>query len=596
MSLLLGANIPATLVRRAVETPNKTAQLRKRQGVWVAFTWKELEQQVFEVATCLRKAGIGAGDRVGIVSQTRYEWAVVDWAILSLGAVSVPVYPSLTADDIHYILRDARAKFAFIEGLVQKDKIEVVRERLPNLQGLVSFDPIPATANILELSSWSSSLASTELTADSLGAWRREIQNLSAESLATLVYTSGTEGLPKGVQLTHQNFLAVMQSLASMIEVNDRDLTLVHLPVAHIMGRVEQMLSLGVGWTNAYSQGHGSLIDNLKDVQPTVFFGVPRIYEKIFQAVVRGVGVRRRSVRDRALTWALSIGKAPAVDASAARGWRSFFRASRQELLDRLVFSKVREQFGARLRFAISGGAPLGASTAEFFHACGVPLLEGYGLTETTGPLALSTPEAFRCGTVGKVIPGIEIKFLSDGEICVRGPSVFGGYEGRGPRAADEWFATGDIGALEAGGFLRIVDRKKDLIITSGGKNIAPLKLEELFTQIPLVSNMLVAGDDRNYLTALFTLNVDEARRFCDRRHIAFHGLDSLIKDRIFLRSFKSQIDRMNEKLPAYEQIKRFRLLTRDFSIEAGELTPSLKVKRSFCTRKYAALIEEMYR
>lgn len=599
MSLILGKNLAETLHKRVSAGPGRTALLRKVQGVWTSVSWKEVESQVFAMATALKAAGVGEGDRVAIISQTRPEWAFADWAVMSLGAISVPVYPSVTADDVHFILLDCRAKFAFIENSVQWEKIAALRSRLPELEGVVSFDDAPPGVDAQSLRNWIHA-SRIGLDVDSaLALWRESSAAFDGALPATIVYTSGTEGYPKGVVLSHSNFIEVMREIASVIKAGEQDTSLLILPVAHIIGRIEQMLALGLGITTAYAQGLSSFMDDLVEVRPTILFGVPRIFEKIRNGILSGAGTRNKPLQELLSLWSMEAGQR--YSQALRNGEKpGFLLRAQHEILDRLVFGKVRSKFGGRLRFSVCGGAPLSHDVAEFFHACGILLLEGYGLTETTGPICLNTPQAFRFGTVGKPLPGASVRFGEDGEILLKGPGLCLGYYGKSQDTekafTDGWFHSGDIGLLDAQGYLRITDRKKDIIITSGGKNIAPQRIEDRFKVFPLISHVLVAGDQRNHLTALITVNIEQARLVCEKQGISFRGLEDLVRDEGFLKHVQGIVTKVNSSLATYEQIKKHRVLPRDFSIEAGELTPSMKVKRVFCIRKYADWIEEMYR
>jgi long-chain acyl-CoA synthetase len=602
MALILGNNLADTLLRRVEAGPGRSAILRKRQGVWSALTWEEVERRVFRLAQSLAAEGVGPGDRVALLSQNRPEWALADFAVLSLGAVTVPIYPSLTADDVDYILRDSGATFVFIDDSVQRVKMESLLPSHASIRRVVSFDPVPQGTAVEASEAWQRRWVDEGVAPLlSFVDWKRTIAGIARDASATIVYTSGTEGLPKGAVLSHGNFLDVMASAAAAVRIGEQDLTLLFLPMAHIIGRLEEMLSLGVGWTNAYPERPGKLMENLAEIRPTILFGVPRVYEKIRDGVL---GALKDSGRDHPRRWREWVVGAGLKYGLALRARQDSQRLVRVQwrLLDRFLLRRIRAQFGGRLRFAISGGAPLPPEVGEFFQGCGIAILEGYGLTETTGPVCLNLPPAPEFGTVGKSMPGVELRIAADGEILLRGPMLFRGYfetasgHARAATDAEGWFATGDIGRIDPRGNLCITDRKKDLIITSGGKNIAPARVEAVFRTEPLVSHVLIAGDRRNYLTALFTLNVEQARSFCEKQGIVFVSLPDLVVDPVFQREFARIVEDLNGRLAPYERVRRFQILSRDFSIEAGELTPSHKVKRTFCVRKYAHLIEEMYR
>ncbi len=592
MPLVRGRSVPEILLNRVAATPDKTALMRKRDGLWRHVSFRDYETQVHAIARALSAAGCAAGDRVAILAQTRPEWAFIDVAAMSLGAVTVPLYPTLTADDVHAILENAGASFVFAENRAQAEKVLAARAEGKGPR-LVTLEP----SGIDDVPSLEDFVARARDSAPALEVWREGVRRLEPASLASIVYTSGTSGRPKGAELTHANFLAVMTDTAEWMGVNEDDVTLIFLPVAHVVGRIEQLITLSAGWVNAYAESLNALLDNLEEVRPTILMSVPRIYEKIFASfrkkAVSGKAVERAALReafDVAPRWvaALESGRPPGV---VLRG--------RHAIIDRLVFSELRKRLGGRLRFAISGGAPLPREIAELFFAAGVPLLEGYGLTETTGPIFVNTLRAWRLGTVGQAAPGTRVKMAEDGEILLAGPAVFRGYH-RDPEATREalvegYFATGDVGRMDGDAFLKITDRKKDILVTAGGKNVAPQKLENLLRADGLFSHALVVGDGRPYIGALLTLQADEARRVATRLGIPFAGLEALVGSAPFEREARRRIAVINAKLAPFESIKRFRLLSRDFSVEGGELTPSLKVRRKHCVQKYGSLIDDMY-
>ena len=602
MSIIIGQSISDTFHKRVATTPHKTAIIRKKSGTWVNLTWNDVDAKVFEIAIALIQQGVKRGDHVAILSQTRPEWTFLDYAIMSLGAVTVPVYAAVTADDVFQILKDSGASGIFVEDAIQLEKVRSLETRLKDLKFVVCIEGSQqqsTTAATLE--TWVGRSLETEIKQKNretlVSEWRALANAIQPNDLATLVYTSGTLGVPKGVELSHQNFLAILGDLSKTIQLTDRDVTLFFLPAAHIMGRIEPMMGVAVGLTNAYAESVNALIDNLIDIRPTILVSVPRIYEKLYTSIMNRVSsewtVHRQGFKlaletGRAYSRLLQDGKKPdpllSLQYAAA---------------DRLFFKPIREKLGGRLRFAISGGATLSRNIDEFFHACGVLVLEGYGLTECTGPACLNRPHDFRFGTVGKPLPSCEVTIASDGEVLVRGPMVTKTYHQLSDetRSAFEggWFHTGDIGEIDADGFVRITDRKKDIIVTSGGKNISPQKIENLVKADPLFSNVMVVGEARPYLAALMTLNSNEARRLCEEKGLAFENVATAIENEAFFRVLREKIDAVNAQLPSFETVKRFRILPREFSLDAGELTPSLKIRRRFCSEKYADLIDAMY-
>lgn len=588
------ASLASLFHYRMQQSADRRAFLRKVQGAWQATSYRELELQVAQIAAALMREKFQPGDRLAILAQTSPEWACFDFATLTLGGVTVPIYPSLTADEIFYILQDCAASVLVVEDSRQRAKVEALLPRLPQLKKIITLEN-RGTGDFLAYRTW---IGEPSLSESTWQAWRAIAPTLKLQDPASIVYTSGTTGLPKGAVLTHQNFLWAMEVSQDSFRLRSDDVSLLFLPTAHILGRIEQMLGLHVGWTVAYAEGFAGLMDNMAEVRPTILVSVPRIYEKFYAAIqgkVSSGGPRARLLfkaavqTGRAYSQALQKGKRP-----------GFLLRARYLVADRFIFRRVRSQFGGRLRFTISGGAPLSAEIAEFFHACGILILEGYGLTETTGPLSTNRPGRFRFGSTGLLGNRIDVRIAADGEILVKGPTIFAGYYQQPAQTAaaftEGYFATGDIGQVDAEGFLRITDRKKDLIVTAAGKNIAPQKIENLLKTDPLFTNAVVVGDKQKFLVALLTLNVTELRRLATARGVDFRNLEESSQVPAIQAMVKEHFEALNSTLASFERVKKFRILMRDLSLEAGELTPSLKVKRKFCEQKYAPLIEEMYR
>ncbi len=584
-------NLGHLLSLRCQKNPQQAAYLKKKDGQWISYSWSELERQIFEVVSALRSEGIKRGDKVAIISQTRVEWTLVDLAVLSMGAVTVPIYHSVTADEVHYILNDSQARVVFLEDTLQRKKVSPLLEKLASVRLVVSFEG----GSDDSIRSFKDFLAAPSANFD-IPTWRADCETFDAQTLATIVYTSGTTGLPKGAELPHLAFLAMIADSQSILDIGPEDRTLLFLPTAHIMGRIEQMLFIGVGWTMAFAESMAGLMDNMAEIKPTILISVPRIYEKFYAALLAKFTktAHEKFIFDQAL----KVGRAysRALQAGEKPGLKLRLE---YKIFDKLIFSKIREKFGGRLRFTVSGGAPLSIEIAEFFHACGVLVLEGYGLTESTGPIVVNRPGEFCFGTVGKVFPSVEIRIAEDGEILLKGPSIFTAYHGMPELTAasfvDGYFASGDIGSFDSKGFLKITDRKKDLIITAGGKNVAPQKIENIIKGDPLFSNAVIFGDREKFLVMLLCLNPSEVKRYFQKLGLAYSSLEEALRDPAFEKVVKARVDSVNAVLPSYEKVKRFRILPRDLSLEAGELTPSLKVKRKFCAQKYSELIQQMY-
>ncbi len=598
------ADMPAG--RTAVDIwRNRVASSRDQQafrypvgGEWRAMTWGEADAAAQEIAAGLAFHGVGRGDAVCIISQTRLEWMLCDVATLLLGGVVVPIYASNTAEQCAFIIKDAGVKVAFVEDAAQLEKLLPLAVENPGLKfvtigGDAKLEkPEPDGRTSVKLADVLSTAQTPPISLDALRAagrkWSGAIDTMvNPDDLFTIIYTSGTTGTPKGVELTHQNLVAAVESACRAFTLRPDDEELIFLPLAHVLARELAWVIPVVGARLVFCESLAKLKDNLAAIRPTFMGGVPRVYEKFYSAV--NAGAKQGSAfKVRLVAWAFSVGQKYAAELRAGRkpglglSWR-------HSLADKLVLSKLRAKLGLdRCRFLISGGAPLAAEIAEFFHGVGLLVLEGYGLTETMAATFVNTVEKYRFGTVGPAIDVVECKFADDGEILMRGPSVFRRYRGNPAATAeaidgDGWFHSGDIGMLEDG-FLRITDRKKDLIVTAGGKKIAPQMLENaLKARSSLVSQVMVYGDKHPYIVALVTLNEEALKRFGNAD--APEARAALQKD----------IDAVNGKVASYESIKTFAILPVDFTEAGGELTPSMKIKRKVVTERFAADIAKLY-
>jgi long-chain acyl-CoA synthetase len=545
------------------DAPAQPAYLEETPDGWRPVSWEEAAERVEELARGLLARGVRHGDRVAVLSRTRLEWILLDWAVMSIGAVVVGLYPTSSAKECEYILGHCEAVLAFTEDEEQTRKLVSIRGSLPTLREVIPFDWLE------------------KLEADGRLARHLRPEPVEEDDLATLIYTSGTTGPPKGCMLTHRNLVtAAIRVVQGMNEPDD--VVLLFLPLAHSYGRLAHQAATHRGSTVALVADVARVSEALATVRPTVLPAVPRVYEKV-HANALGEIERAGGLRTRIGLWALGVG------ARTSRARRDGARVSgllalQERLADRLVFAKVRERLGGRLRVGVSGAAPLSTDVMEFFHALGVPVIEGYGLTETASSATVNEPGNFRIGTVGRPVEGAEIRLADDGEILIRSDAVFAGYykEPDATAAAltdDGWLRTGDVGELDEDGFLRITDRKKDLIITAGGKNIAPQNLENALKASRFVSQALVVGDRRPYVTALVTLEEAE---------IASSGRDprQLVQE---------LVDDVNRDRTRVEQIKRFVILPRDFSQEEGEVTPTLKLRRRVIHEHFADEIEKLY-
>ncbi|MBU0506463.1 long-chain fatty acid--CoA ligase [bacterium] len=563
---------------------------------WHTLTWGAVRTNVIKIAGGLKALGVQKGDRVAILSKTRYEWTLADLGILAAGAITVPIYESNTTKQAQYILEDSEAKIVFAENHIQHNKIAHLKQELPALSHIVYFDS-------KKLSSSSDSLYSLDelMTIGSQqgpDVYAQSCSSLTLNDDASFVYTSGTTGNPKGAILTHENFIAEVEDALEICPIEKDYVALQFLPQAHILGRVAQFFHIYVGCTQAFAESIDKLVDNIGQIKPHYMVSVPRIFEKIHARTLQNIEAAS-TIKKKIFYWALRTGQkySHKMRHHEKIGPRLSLK---HKIASKLVFSKLHKKMGGRVQFFISGGAPLSADIALFFHAFGFTILEGYGLTETTAGISFNRNQAIKFGTVGQPIPSVEMKLAKDGEILVKGRVVFKGYfknEKATQEAIDQdgWFHTGDIGTFDSERFLTITDRKKDIIVTAGGKNIAPQNIENFMKEDPYISHFVVHGDKRKFLSALVTLDQPEIERLAKERQITYNNYEELVKNTTVFTFIKERIESKNKTLPSYETIKRFAILPTDFSIETGELTPTLKVKRKVITERYGNMLDAFY-
>ena len=571
----------------------KTALLVKRDKQYRPITYTELGKRVYAFARALHELGVRKGDRVAILAENCPEWAITDWATLCIGAITVPIYPTLTAPQVGEILRDSEPKVLVVSDRKQRRKASEAIEGTPLNPQIVCIEPdsggeMPSFEQML---SQPGTLTESDLQAV-VGASQ-------PSDIITFIYTSGTTGEPKGAMLTHHNLISNIEAVLEIIDWRPDDVFLSFLPLSHVFERMGgHFLPIYAGLTIAYAESLFTLANDMVTVKPTLMLGVPRFYASVMDRILASVR-QMPPLRQKLLYRMLEVGK---VYARCQREGRSAPLSVRLQhrLLDKLVASKIRERVGGRLRYFVSGGAALPKEVAEFFHAFGILILEGYGLTETSPVLTVNPPNAPRFGSVGKPIRGVEIRIAEDGEILARGPNIMLGYYNKPEATAaaidpDGWFHTGDVGHMDSDGYLYITDRKKDIIVLANGKNVAPQPIENLLKQSELVQEAVVYGDGMSAPVALIVPNMDALRAFAKQHGIDAEG-DALLNHDAVQKRYRQELERVNRELADFQRLKGFRLVSQPFSIETGELTPTLKVKRRVVAEKYAHLLQEMAR
>ncbi len=578
---------------------DRPAQQSKEGGVWRTRTWRQVGEAVRELATGLLALGRKKEDAVAILSASRAEWVQADFAVFSAGCRTIPIYPTYPPDLIQYIVNDAGVKTLFVEDPAQLAKVLEVQGKLDGLEQIVVIQGYQGEPSS-QIMTWD---GLRRLGRDNLERLKSDLAGRVAEvaptDIATIVYTSGTTGPPKGVVQTHGNHVATLESAAKMAGIEDGDTHLLFLPLAHSFARLESFIGVHRGLTTAFAENIDKLRDNLPEVKPHFICSVPRVFEKVYAGVIAKAEAGS-PLKKKIFHWAVSVGREVSKLQQARKPVPAGL-ALKHRIAHKLVFSKLHEALGGRLRFAVSGGAPLSKEIAEFFHAAGILILEGYGLTETCPSLTFNRLDNFRFGSVGQAQPGIEIKIAPDGEILGRGPNIAKGYFKKPEATAevflpDGWFATGDIGRLDGDGFLYITDRKKDLIVTAGGMNIAPQNIENLLKGDPFISQAMVHGDKRPYPVALLTLNPEELAKFARQQGILDTDPASLAKHPKVVERVSRIVEARNGELQSYAKVKKFSILPADFTVDNGLLTPTLKVKRKIITEKHRELLDSLYR
>jgi long-chain acyl-CoA synthetase len=590
-------NVGRQFFDRVEASPNREAYRYPKGERWESMTWKETGDRVTRIAAGLVALGIEPEQRVGIAAGTRIEWILADLAVMCAGAATTTVYPSTNSADVAYILADSECHIVFAEDDTQIAKLTEHKSDLPHLSKVVTFD---GTAD----GDWVIGLADLEKLGDEELAKNAHVveERIAAtepDSLATLIYTSGTTGRPKGVRLQHKSWTYEGAAIQAQGILDQNDLQFLWLPMAHSFGKVLLSTQLACGFATAVDGRVDKIIDNLAVVRPTFMGAAPRIFEKAHGRIVT-MQASEGGIKEKLFNQAFKVGLK--VDRLKREGRPvPFLLAKQHAVFDKLVFSKIRERFGGRVRFFISGAAALNQEIAEWFHAAGIVILEGYGMTESSAGSVVNHPDDYRFGSVGLVFPGSEVKIAEDGEILIKGPGVMEGYHNLPEQTAealteDGWLRTGDIGELDEDGFLRITDRKKDLFKTSGGKYIAPTAVESQFSAIcPYSSQFLVVGSERNYCVALITLDPDAMAVWAEENGMAGSSYAEVVGSQQVKDMVGGYVEELNARLNRWETIKKWILLDHDLTVESGELTPSLKVKRKVVEGNYQDQIDALY-
>ncbi|MGQ9643737.1 MAG: AMP-dependent synthetase/ligase [Ignavibacterium sp.] len=580
------------------KTTNKDLIKYKVEGKFVGVSYDKFKEETDRFAFGLANLGIKRDDKISIISENRPEWVYSDMAILALGAIDVPIYPSLTAESVEFIINNSESKGIIVSNKFQLNKFLKIRNNCKTIEFIIIYNEKDFDPNVPGLYTF-------KQVQDIGKRYQQEHPNLLKDSIeftkpddiCTIIYTSGTTGEPKGVVLTHNNILSNVRAALECFPINKDDVFLSFLPLCHIFERMAgYYTAFSSGGTICYAESIETVAQDLIAVRPTIMTTVPRLFERMYSKIIKNVESQPEK-KQKIFFWAIDVGKEYAQ--AKKKGRVPISLAAKHKIADKLVFKKLRERTGGRLRFFISGGAALSKELGEFFEAAGILIIEGYGLTESSPVIAANRVDDYKFGTVGKPFPGVEVKIASDGEILAKGPNIMQGYyknkKETDATIIDGWLHTGDIGEFDSEGFLKITDRKKHLFKTSAGKYIAPTPIENLFLASKYIDQFVLIGDRRMFLTALIVPDFEALKEYADSNKIPYTKVDDLVRDDRIYKLLESEINQMQRQLANYERIRKFALLDKPFTIETGEITPSLKVRRKYIEERYRNLIEKMY-
>jgi len=592
-------NMLQVLHERIQATPNKNAYLVKTQNAWQPITWAEVDKQTETLAAGLMHLGLGYQDKISIQGNTQLNWILCDLAGLRTGATTVGIYQTLTGEQAAYIVEKSESKILCLSDAAQFQKIEPYLAELPHLQHIIVWKDAPTHPKVMTLAQVFEK--GQQWLAEQPEVVKQAEAKIQLDDVAVIIFTSGTTGHPKGACLTHKNIYAELNAVDQVAEVMDEnEVSIAFLPLAHVGERVVGTHNrIYRGIASAIVEDFNEVLPALLDIQPEFFGSVPRIFEKIFNAVTAKVKAAS-PMEQQMFQMAMELGKKVATELGGDASKLPAELQQQYKVAEAMVFSKIKAPFGSKIKYCLSSAAPISMEILEFFLSAGLLILEGYGQTECSAFCTINLPDDYKLGSVGKALPGIAIKIAADGEILIKGDTVFAGYYKEPEKTKetidqDGWLHSGDLGRLDEDGFLYIIGRKKEIIITAGGKNITPSNIEFLLMSHPLIEQAFVHGDKRNYLTALIGIEPETLKQWAQNQGLAADNVEALLQHELLLQTLQNHVDQVNTKLAQYETIKYFRVLPRLFSVDEGELTPTLKVKRSVVEEKYQSLLNSMY-